>query len=149
MKSCQCHRLPAQLGYFELQKFLLAPTFRKKLIGYYNDSAWEPQKSFATVWQASLPQFSALKFCNTEQTFTLASLIVSYHVGPWSPGGTQLKMGYSYVPPLRPLFHALFPKTTISDFFSSWRSYIRLKSQISEKFAFQSLKIEEKLSSYA
>ena len=39
--------------------------------------------------------------------FILASLIVSYHVGPWSPGGTQLKMGYSYVPPLRPLFHAL------------------------------------------
>ena len=35
-------------------------------IGYYNDSAGEPQKSFAAVWQASLPQFSALKFCNTE-----------------------------------------------------------------------------------
>ena len=46
-------------------------------MGYYNDSAWDPQKSFAAVWQASLPQFSALKFCNTEQTFTLASLIVS------------------------------------------------------------------------
>ena len=46
-------------------------------IGYYNDSAWDPQKSFAAVWQASLPQFSALKFCNTEQTFTLASVIVS------------------------------------------------------------------------
>ena len=43
----------------------------------------------------------------TEQTFTLASLIVSYHIGPWSRGGTQLKMEYSYVPPLRPLFDAL------------------------------------------
>ena len=64
-------------------------------------------------------------------------------------GGTQVKMGYSYVPPLRPLFHALFPKTAISEFFSSSRSYIRLKSQISGKFAFQSLKIEEKFSSYA
>ena len=62
MKSCQCHRLPAQLGYFELQKFMLAPNSE---IGYYEDSAWEPQKSFAAVWQASLPQFSALKFCNT------------------------------------------------------------------------------------
>ena len=63
--------------------------------------------------------------------------------------GTQMKMGYSYVPPLRPLFHALFPKTVISEFFSSSRSYIRLKSQISGTFAFQSLKIEEKFSSYA
>ena len=62
--------------------------------------------------------------------------------------GTQVKMGYDYVPPLRPLFHAL-PKTAISEFFSSSRSYIRLKSQISGKFAFQSLKIEEKFSSYA
>ena len=51
--------------------------------------------------------------------------------------------------PLRPLFHALFPKTAISEFFSSSRSYIRLKSQISGKFSFQSLKIEEKFSSYA
>ena len=62
-------------------------------IGYYNDSAWDPQKSFAAVWQASLPQFSALKFCNTEQTFTLASLIVSYHVGPWSWGGYSAENG--------------------------------------------------------
>ena len=61
------------------------------------------------------------------------------------PGGTQVKMGCSYVPPLRPLF----PKTAISEFFSSSRSYIRLKSQISGKFAFQSLKIEEKFRSYA
>ena len=168
-------------------------------IGYYNDSAWDPQKSFAAVWQASLPQFSALEvlqhwtnfyfsftdciltmldpgagggysswtlepgggystengvqlcaalktllsrppdpslkppFQNffsssrsyiclksqisgkfafqrlkiTKQTFTLASLIVSYHVGPWSPGGYSAENGYSYVPPLRPLFHAL------------------------------------------
>ena len=42
------------------------------------------------------------------------------------PGVTQVKMWYSYVPPLRPLFHALFPKTAISEFFSSSRSYIRL-----------------------
>ena len=96
---------------------MLQSIMQLPVVGYYNNSAWEPQKSFATVWQASLPQFSALKFCNTEQTFTLASLIISYHVGPWSPGGTQLKMGYSYVPPLRPLFHVLFPKTTISEFF--------------------------------
>ena len=27
------------------------------------------------------------------------------------PRGTQVKMGYSYVPPSRPLFQALFPKT--------------------------------------
>ena len=32
MKSCQCHRLPAQLGYFELQKFMFAPTFRNRLL---------------------------------------------------------------------------------------------------------------------
>ena len=116
-------------------------------IGYHNNSAWEPQKSFATVWQASLPQFSALKFCNTEQTFTLASLIVSYHVGPWSPGGGySAENGYSYVPhvpPLRPLFHTLFPKTTISEFFSSSGSYIRLKSQISEKLHFKASKLKK------
>ena len=80
-------------------------------IGYYNDSTWYPQKSFAAVWQASLPQFSALKFCNTEQTFTLASLIVSLTMldpgAGGGGGGTQLKMEYSYVPPLRPFFHAL------------------------------------------
>ena len=35
-------------------------------------------------------------------------------------------------------------KTAISEFFSSSRSYIHLKSQISGKFAFQSIKIEEK-----
>ena len=36
-----------------------------------------------------------------------------------------------------------FPKTAISEFFSSSRYYIRLKSQISGKFAFQRLKITE------
>ena len=65
------------------------------------------------------------------------------------PGGTQVKIGYSYVLPLRPLFHVLLTKTAILEFFSSSRSYIRLKSQISGKFAFQSLKIDEKFSSYA
>ena len=65
-------------------------------------------------------------------------------------GGYSAENGVQLcAPPLRPLFHALFPKTTISEFFSSSRSYIRLKSQIYEKFAFQSLKIEEKFSSYA
>ena len=56
---------------------------------------------------------------------------------PGAGGGTQLKMGYSYVPPLRPLF------PPFQNFFSSSRSYIRLKSQISGKFAFQRLKITE------
>ena len=73
---------------------------------------------------------------------------------PWGwtlePGGTQVKMGYSYMPPLRPLFHALeAPLRHFNFFFISSRSYIRLKSQISGKFAFQNLKIEEKFSSYA
>ena len=76
-------------------------------------------------------QFTTVLCLEVVQTFTLASLhdcILPY----WTlePGGTQLKMGYSYVPPLRPLLHALFPKTAISEFFcfSSSRSYIHLKS---------------------
>ena len=35
--------------------------------------------------------FQRLKIA--EQTFTLASLIVSYHVGPWSPGGYSAENG--------------------------------------------------------
>ena len=103
-------------------------------IGYYEDSAWEPQKSFTTVLCLEVLQH----LTNFYLSFTDCILPC------WT-----LKMGYSYVPPLRPLFHALFPKTAISEYFSSSRSYIRLKSQISGKFAFQSLKIEEKFNSYA
>ena len=51
-------------------------------------------------------------------------------------------MEYGYMPPLRPLFTPswLFPKTPISEFFSSSRPYICLKSQIFGKFAFKSIK---------
>ena len=57
------------------------------------------------------------------------------------PGGrgTHLKMGYGYVLPLRPPFTPSlpFPKTPISWFFSSSRSYICLKSQILENLHFK------------
>ena len=75
---------------------------------------------------------------------------------PGARGGTQLKMGYSYVRELcatlkTPLSRPPDPslKPPFQNFFSSSRSYICLKSQISGKSAFQWLKIEEKFSSYA
>ena len=56
-------------------------------------------------------------------------------------------MGYEYVPSLRPPFTPSwpFPKTPISEFYSSSRPYICLKSQTSGKFAFQSLKKSRKV----
>ena len=76
-----------------------------------------------------------------EQTFTLASLIVSYHVGPWSPGGGySAENGVQLCAALKtPLSRPPDPslKPPFQNFFSSSRSYICLKSQISGKFAFQ------------
>ena len=146
MKSCQCRRLPAQLGYFELRKFMLAPTFRNRLLWRLGMGTPE------IIWRSLAGQFTTVLCLEVLQQLTNFYFSFTDCILPcWilEPGGTQVKMGYSYVPPLRPLFHALFPKTAISEFFSSSRSYIRLKSQISGKFAFQSLKIEEKFSSYA
>ena len=58
--------------------------------------------------------------------------------------------GRGYSPEKIPFFMPWpFPKTPISEFVSFSRPYIHLKSQILGKFAFQSLKIGEKLSSYA
>ena len=62
------------------------------------------------------------------------------HVGPWSRGGGG---GYSAENGVQLCAALKTPVSAISEFFSSSRSYIRLKSQISGKFAFQRLKITE------
>ena len=51
-----------------------------------------------------------------------------------------------YARPLRPFFHALFPKTAISEFFFSTFAW---NHKFLENLHFKSLKIEEKFSSYA
>ena len=57
-------------------------------LGYYNDSAWDPQKSFAAVWQASLPQLKFLQHW-TNFYFSFTDCILTM-LDPGAGGG-----GYS------------------------------------------------------
>ena len=67
-----------------------------------------PQDPTFTWNHKFLENFAFQRLKITEQTFTLS--FTDCILPCWTPGargGTQLKMGYSYVQPLRPLFHAL------------------------------------------
>ena len=100
------------------------------------------------VDHSSLPSSWSIATLNTE-------LIVSYrnHLGFRSPEGTQFKMGYSYVPPLktplsRPPDRSLKPQSQIF-FFKFLKTLHSPEITNFWKYAFQSLRMEEKLSSYA
>ena len=68
-----------------------------------------------TICRSLAGQFTTVLFLEVLQHLTNFYFSFTDCILPcWTlePGGTQVKMGYSYVPPLRPLF----PKTAISEF---------------------------------
>ena len=100
--------------------------------------------------------FQRLKI--TEQTFTLASLIVSYHVGPWSPGGYSAENGVQLCPDpsLKPPFQNFLvpqdPTLAWNHKFlenlhfkgSKLRKSSVLMPNIRSTFSFKSLKLDKK-----
>ena len=66
----------------------------------------------------------------------------------WPPGGTPCKMGYGYVRPWRPPFHALLAaRKTFSAFCQFWRPYFHHRITFFKKTKLKSLKISKEFSS--